>query len=739
MKHFILNIFFFCLLVSVVFAQPDNLWMRTYGGDFQDIFFDVYNVVDGGYIMTGFTEVAGERPQPRKVWLQRVDREGNPIWDQSYILFDDPISHDYGRSVIETDQGNFLVGGEYNNREFSQFLVKLVSENGDPIWEFVYGGGDRGACRAVIETKGGEFLCAGQIRRDDDNQAYAVMINGEGAVIWENDYGIQGRSDLFRSIRETQGGYVLGGHAGGAGAWKIDADGEVIWGETYFDEQWGSTVTGVSSRLGGFAMGGNLSVRDINGRPAGDMRLVLINADGFQDLVEIYPMEAIQGCDCIARVWDSGFMLSGFTYNGADIGFVIRTNQAGEVLWMRADRPAGRYWSCIEDAENYLLVAGTTGGQAQGILAKIIPDRTPPEIVDWEPENLELNILQSDSVYFRIEAVDLQEDSLRYRWQIRDEVLSNQPETIIPFDELGDFIVTGLVSDGVLADSLRWMVHVREFFINGYEPENLEMNVRRNRIVDFLIDVQSVEEVEVAYEWILRDIRAEADSIVSEEETVSLHFIYPRVYRLRGIAGANGDFEEVSWNIHVISSIWEWLPLELELSTYVDSTLEFSVIPFNPDSDSLEYIWLLDNEQLDIDTSFIELSFPEINQYEVTSVVRDGIEVDTILWTVDVQEWSFTADDADFADFPSTPVLYPASPNPFNSSVKLSLYSPKVNHVSLSIFDIKGREVSQLIDGNVGAGSLSLIWDASNYPAGVYLVRMSAGSEFRFLKIVQVL
>ena len=141
---------------------------------------------------------------------------------------------------------------------------------------------------------------------------------------------------------------------------------------------------------------------------------------------------------------------------------------------------------------------------------------------------------------------------------------------------------------------------------------------------------------------------------------------------------------------------------------------------------------------IDDDTPGVELTFPEVGQFMVTSIVYDGVDADTIRWSVNVEEWSFTANEADLVDLPTSPVLYPASPNPFNSAVKLSMYLPKQNHVSLSVFDLNGREVSRLVDGNVGAGNQTFVWDAIDFPAGVYIVRMDAGDVSVMRKVVLV-
>ena len=166
--------------------------------------------------------------------------------------------------------------------------------------------------------------------------------------------------------------------------------------------------------------------------------------------------------------------------------------------------------------------------------------------------------------------------------------------------------------------------------------------------------------------------------------------------------------------------------------------MEFVIFPFNEEMDSLEYIWILDNRRLNQDSSVIDLSFDEAGFYELTGICLEGEEADTVRWAVDVQERSFTTDEADLTDLSKTPELYPASPNPFNSSVKLFMYLPTQTHVSLSIFDINGREVKQLVDRNVIAGNQTFVWNAGDWPTGVYVVRMDAGDVLEMQKVVLV-
>jgi hypothetical protein len=66
-------------------------------------------------------------------------------------------------------------------------------------------------------------------------------------------------------------------------------------------------------------------------------------------------------------------------------------------------------------------------------------------------------------------------------------------------------------------------------------------------------------------------------------------------------------------------------------------------------------------------------------------------------------------------------------PNPFNPSTTLSYSIPEKSHVRLSVFDLLGREVAQLVNRVQGAGTYRITFDASGLPSGTYLYRITAG------------
>ncbi|MBC8465419.1 carboxypeptidase regulatory-like domain-containing protein [bacterium] len=77
-------------------------------------------------------------------------------------------------------------------------------------------------------------------------------------------------------------------------------------------------------------------------------------------------------------------------------------------------------------------------------------------------------------------------------------------------------------------------------------------------------------------------------------------------------------------------------------------------------------------------------------------------------------------------------------PNPFNSRIKLSYSLTRSGEVNLSIFDLSGREIDNIVTGNQTAGHYSINWEAASQASGVYLVRFEAESRTQSRKIVLV-
>jgi hypothetical protein len=71
--------------------------------------------------------------------------------------------------------------------------------------------------------------------------------------------------------------------------------------------------------------------------------------------------------------------------------------------------------------------------------------------------------------------------------------------------------------------------------------------------------------------------------------------------------------------------------------------------------------------------------------------------------------------------------LNPAYPNPFNPVTTIQFGVPlgTLNAISIEIFDINGRHIETLINGEIEPGNHSVEWNATGLSSGVYFVKMS--------------
>ncbi len=75
-------------------------------------------------------------------------------------------------------------------------------------------------------------------------------------------------------------------------------------------------------------------------------------------------------------------------------------------------------------------------------------------------------------------------------------------------------------------------------------------------------------------------------------------------------------------------------------------------------------------------------------------------------------------------------------PNPFAASTAIPFVVSRGGHVSLSVYDLLGREVAMLVDGVLPAGRHSVTWNAAGLASGVYLGRIDSGIERRGIRMV---
>jgi len=77
-------------------------------------------------------------------------------------------------------------------------------------------------------------------------------------------------------------------------------------------------------------------------------------------------------------------------------------------------------------------------------------------------------------------------------------------------------------------------------------------------------------------------------------------------------------------------------------------------------------------------------------------------------------------------------------PNPFNPTTHIRFNIPETAGAKLTVFNIMGEAVANLVDGVVSAGGHTVSWNAANMPTGVYFYRLESGNFTQTRKLLLV-
>jgi len=88
------------------------------------------------------------------------------------------------------------------------------------------------------------------------------------------------------------------------------------------------------------------------------------------------------------------------------------------------------------------------------------------------------------------------------------------------------------------------------------------------------------------------------------------------------------------------------------------------------------------------------------------------------------------------AEIPTAVHLHQNYPNPFNpaTTIRFDLHQP--SYVTLEVFDLLGRRVSSLADGDFAAGSHQVVFDAGRLAGGVYIYRLQTPGQSQTRKLI---
>ena len=186
------------------------------------------------------------------------------------------------------------------------------------------------------------------------------------------------------------------------------------------------------------------------------------------------------------------------------------------------------------------------------------------------------------------------------------------------------------------------------------------------------------------------------------------------------------EFKYINQNVWVDD---EWAPYSSIQYYYNEKVNPDSAVYSIIDEEETNFEWFKYSKEI--------YTYNNLGLYDVVIAQYNGGEGFENQFKVEF-EWNGVSTSNEFVTEISDFALKPAYPNPFNPSTNISYSLASASHVTISVYDVLGRRIATLIDGNQRSGDHTVRFDAGALGSGIYFVQMKAPSFQKTQRITLV-
>jgi len=325
-----------------------TIFINIFGGNDFDNGNLVKQTNDGGYIIVG--EARSTDFGETGVCLLKIDSNGDEEWMQIFgFEWSGNTNIGVGHSVIQTDDGGFIVTGATTTRDYNfdhDLLLLKVTSDGSEEWRTVIEPNDNGSSssrngvgHSIRQALDGGYIISGSYYHYNwGDKAWLLKVDLNGNVEWENTFDVQETDNwadnniLYDVINANGGGYIAVGQIDRNNeqekVWlvKVDENGVEVWNKD-LDEYHNNAGYSLSeSTDGGYVIGAVLGYQtgiikvDENGNE--------IYSSQFNTGEQVEKVCSIEGTS------DNGFIIFSENTHQRQLN-LIKTNTSGQMVWLK--------------------------------------------------------------------------------------------------------------------------------------------------------------------------------------------------------------------------------------------------------------------------------------------------------------------------------------------------------------------------------------------------------------------
>jgi len=176
--------------------------------------------------------------------------------------------------------------------------------------------------------------------------------------------------------------------------------------------------------------------------------------------------------------------------------------------------------------------------------------------------------------------------------------------------------------------------------------------------------------------------------------------------------------------------------LELIHRTYFEPGYDYGTFEFFTDFEDITVVQFSQFPE-DWDTLYFNLDDLERGMLQIRFEVTSDHAIGEDGWLID----KVTVYKAEYENKVAVQTVIPMEfslttyPNPFNSTTTITYSLPVASLVSLQLYDIAGRNIRTLFEGNRQAGVHTVNLDAGEMPSGIYLIKLEGSGQVMLRKV----
>ena len=178
------------------------LWKKTYGGSGSDVFANIIQTHDDGFILVGSTNSTdGDVPRDsiRGVWIVKIDSIGNIQWQKRI----GGSKGEIGLSVFQTQNGDYILGAYSSSSDYDfpqnageqDWWVLKLNNQGSIVWKKRIGGSKSDLLSELVNIDDKTFAIAGSTYSYYDGDFvgakgdFSVKMDTSGNILWKRSFG----------------------------------------------------------------------------------------------------------------------------------------------------------------------------------------------------------------------------------------------------------------------------------------------------------------------------------------------------------------------------------------------------------------------------------------------------------------------------------------------------------------------------------------------------------------------